>query len=88
MTMTEIVAKRIHQDQTTGRSWESEAETMKQFYRKCASSAIAAMREPTGAMLGAGSAAVIIHYSPEKGEGVDGVSVDESWRAMIDEALK
>jgi hypothetical protein len=54
---------------------------------RLARAAIAAMREPTEAMVSAGSEAVNGCYSLEPGEGFDEPPAPAAWQAMIDAAL-
>lgn len=53
-----------------------------------ARSVIAAMREPTEAMVDAADDTDALCWSLEPGEGLDAVIWSVAWKAMIDEALK
>ena len=63
--------------------WSEATDLDKGLYRDTARAAIAAMREPTDAMIGQGYGYAISYED----EGVV-ESPSEVWRAMIDEALK
>ena len=78
----ERAAKAAHQHMNGQRDWETEAATMKDFYRDCARAAIEEIREPTNAMLEAVTTAVC------KVPGGRYLSVADTWRAMVDEMLK
>jgi hypothetical protein len=46
-----------------------------------------AIREPTPEMIEAAEGADCLSWSPEEGEGLDGVSWGKAWQAMIDALL-
>lgn len=56
--------------------------------QRAARAAIAAIREPTEAMDKAMENSDFEYWSPEPGEGRDGLDMAEAWRAAIDEALR
>lgn len=94
-TMVERVARAISADMERGfpprvqSSWETLSDQARETMMLRARAAIAAMREPTEAVLNAGADHMheAIDYSMEPGEGIDGYYVTPVWQAMIDQAL-
>jgi len=48
---------------------------------------IAALREPTEAMVLAGKSSNFLEWSLEPGEGIDEIKIEKAWRSMIDSIL-
>lgn len=87
--MVERVARAIYEGRNGKgcKPWSLLTNAHKDPYRGDARASIEAMREPTEAMLAAASEADALNWSLEDGEGLDGVSWDLAYQAMIDAAL-
>lgn len=96
--MVERVAKAIWLCRNTGANdadWADEREVARKGHRNTdvhealweARAAVKAMREPTEGMVKAADNAGALDWSPEPGEGLDGVCWNDAWAAMIDTAL-
>ncbi len=83
--MIEIVAQ-LYCDAYCDRvgAYEGLPEWAKENHRKLARAAIAAMREPTAAMV---AAPVIKNWAWLTGETVQSEEIADTWRSMIDAAL-
>ena len=64
-------------------TWDSESETLRRDWRVTALAAIAAMGEPTAAMLATGELA-----EDAAGEPVGEIGAGAAWSAMVEEALR
>lgn len=82
--MVERVAKELYEatpfKQTAG-GFEEQSDVYQRMCTVLARTAIAAMREPTAKMVGAGCDEEKVGYAP------DGAPAEYVWRAMIDAAL-
>ena len=84
--MIERVAKALSDSERNYLAWEDESEVYKKLHREAARVAIAAMREPTEAMLAASVEHIEVAGDREAWKGERENVAKDVWRSMIDAA--